>query len=269
MANTTPALTRQSATAAVIGAVERRLSGGVACVEPVVVVMRLVLQASDHLQPALRSAGRVVSGRYLSSVGQASQLALFGHEAPAFDDRFAKLERTWLSEDAWFDYAPGWLRGHEALFERLATAVRFRQEERTMYERVVAVPRLVAVLPADGDVPPVVEAARRTLSQRYGEEFTRISLGYYRNGRESVAWHGDYVARKLPNALVATLSVGAPRRFLLRPTGGGQSIGLTLGWGDLIVMGGSCQRTFQHAIPKVAQADPRIAIMFRPTWTED
>lgn len=198
----------------------------------------------------------------------ATQLTLFGREETAFDATFARLERTWLSEDAWFDYAPGWLSGHEALFQHLAMSVRFRQEERTMYERVVAVPRLIAVLPADGEIPPVIEGARRALSQRYAERFTRVSLGYYRNGSESVAWHGDYVARKLPNALVATVSVGAPRRFLLRPTGGGKSLALSLGWGDLIVMGGSCQRTFQHSIPKVAHADPRISIMFRPVWPE-
>jgi alkylated DNA repair dioxygenase AlkB len=201
-------------------------------------------------------------------VPSASQLALFGHEATAFDASFTRLERTWLSEDAWFDYAPGWLSGHEALFQRLLSEVRFRQEERTMYERIVAVPRLVAALPRDGEIPSVIDAARRTLSQRYGEDFTRVSLGYYRSGRESVAWHGDYVARRLPNALVATVSVGAPRRFLLRPTGGGKSLALSLGWGDLIVMGGSCQRTFQHSIPKVAHADPRIAIMFRPVWPD-
>jgi alkylated DNA repair dioxygenase AlkB len=106
------------------------------------------------------------------------------------------------------------------------------------------------------------------LSARYGETFSRISLGYYRNGEESVAWHGDYVARKLPSALVATLSVGAPRRFLLRPKGGGASRALMLGWGDLLVMGGSCQRTFEHSLPKVRSAAPRIAIMFRPVWQE-
>lgn len=55
----------------------------------------------------------------------------------------------------------------------------------------------------------------------------------------------------------------------MRPTGGGTSLGLQLGWGDLLVMGGSCQRTYQHAVPKVARADPRIAIMFRPVWPDD
>jgi alkylated DNA repair dioxygenase AlkB len=197
-----------------------------------------------------------------------SQLGLFGGGTPSCDRAFAKLARTALSVDAWFDYAPGWLTGHEAVFATLLDTVHFRREKRQMYERIVEVPRLVATLPDDGPVPPVVEAAREALSARYGETFARVSLGYYRNGEESVAWHGDYVARKLPSALVATVSVGAPRRFLLRPKGGGTSIALTLGWGDLLVMGGSCQRTFEHSIPKVRSAAPRIAVMLRPIWEE-
>lgn len=196
------------------------------------------------------------------------QLGLFGGGEPDFDRRFEKLARTELSPDAWFDYAPGWLAGHEALFRALLESVHFRREKRQMYERIVDVPRLIAALPADGPVPAIVEEARRTLSARYGETFARVSLGYYRNGEESVAWHGDYVARRLPSALVATISVGAPRRFLLRPKGGGASLALALGWGDLLVMGGSCQRTFEHSIPKVRSAGPRIAIMLRPVWEE-
>jgi alkylated DNA repair dioxygenase AlkB len=201
-------------------------------------------------------------------MGVCRQLGLFGHELPSFDAGFAGLERTRLSPDAWFDYAPEWLNGHEALFSSLAEGVCWRRERRPMYERIVEVPRLVAALPDDGAVPEVVESIRRALSAHYTEAFERVSLGYYRDGTESVAWHGDYVARKLPTALVATVSVGAPRRFLLRPTGGGQSLALTLGRGDLLVMGGSCQRTFQHSIPKVKSAAPRIAIMFRPVWPE-
>jgi alkylated DNA repair dioxygenase AlkB len=198
----------------------------------------------------------------------ARQLGLFGGERPSFDAEFSRLARTELSPDAWFDYAPEWLAGHDALFSELAAGVAWRREKRTMYERIVEVPRLVAALPADGPVPRVVDAVRRALSGRYAEEFERISLGYYRDGSESVAWHGDYVARKLPNALVATVSLGEPRRFLLRPKGGGRSLALSLGRGDLIVMGGSCQRTFEHAIPKVKHAGQRIALMFRPVWQE-
>ena len=137
-----------------------------------------------------------------------------------------------------------------------------------MYEKMVDVPRLYAVLGEDGPMPTVVQAMQHALSTRYGEAFTNISLGYYRNGQDSVAFHGDRIARTLPSALVATVSVGASRRFLMRPTGGGRSLAFNLGLGDLLVMGGSCQRTWQHAIPKSrALGDQeRIAIMFRPHW---
>jgi alkylated DNA repair dioxygenase AlkB len=144
----------------------------------------------------------------------------------------------------------------------------WRSEERKMYDRMVDVPRLYATIPRDGPGHPSLFEMRRALDRRYATTFEHVSLALYRDGRDSVAWHGDQVARKLPEALVATVSVGAPRRFLLRPYGGGRSFGYSLGWGDLVVMGGSCQRTYQHAVPKVARAEPRIAIMFRPTWQE-
>lgn len=123
------------------------------------------------------------------------QLSLFtGTGAPAFDGSFAALTRTELSDGAWYEYAPGWLSGDEALFALLRETVHFRSEKRAMYERIVEVPRLVASLPDDGPIPGVLDAARAVLGQRYGEAFARVSLGYYRNGEESVAWHGDYVA---------------------------------------------------------------------------
>jgi alkylated DNA repair dioxygenase AlkB len=195
-----------------------------------------------------------------------AQLPLFGRGHPHIDASFSELRRTCLFPDAWFDYAPGWLSGHESVFERLVSSVRWRQERREMYERMLDVPRLVAVLPEAGPGHPLLEHIRRTLSRHYGEDLTRVSLGYYRNGQDSVAWHGDYVARQLASAVVATVSVGAPRRFMLRPKGGGASVALSLGWGDLLVMGGSCQRTWQHCVPKQRQAQPRISIMFRPHW---
>ena len=68
--------------------------------------------------------------------------------------------------------------------------------------------------------------------------------------------------------LVATVSLGEPRRFLLRPRKGGRSIRFALGGGNLFVMGGLCQRTWQHAVPKVADAQPRLAVMFRPVWRQ-
>ena len=134
-----------------------------------------------------------------------------------------------------------------------------------MYERSVQVPRLLA---GAADVPPlpILATMQDALNARYQTTFSRLGLALYRDGRDSVAYHGDTIARLLPEALVATVSLGSPRRLLLRPTAGGASIAYSLGWGDLLVMGGTCQRTWQHGIPKVARADARIAVMFRPVW---
>jgi alkylated DNA repair dioxygenase AlkB len=194
------------------------------------------------------------------------QKSLFGGGAPSVDGSLAGLRRLPLDDTAWLDHAPGWVRGHEALLEQLVASTRWRHERREMYERTVDVPRLTATLPEDGPGHPLLGEMGRALEARYGMAFPRISLALYRDGQDSVAWHGDQIARELPEALVATVSLGEPRRFLLRPTDGGRSVELALGWGDLLVMGGSCQRTWQHAIPKVPHAHPRLVAVFRPLW---
>jgi alkylated DNA repair dioxygenase AlkB len=196
----------------------------------------------------------------------ATQLALLGREAPTFDESFAGAQRIVLADGAWLEVVRGWVRGHAQLFDQLLHGTRWRADDRLMYERRVEVPRLHGTPPAS--VGAVVQAMRRALDVRHEAAFERVSVALYRDGRDGVAWHGDYIARRLPEALVATVSLGAPRRFLVRPTGGGPSLGLSLGWGDLVVMGGSCQRTHQHCVPKVAHADPRIALMFRPVWID-
>jgi alkylated DNA repair dioxygenase AlkB len=184
----------------------------------------------------------------------------------AFDPAFRSLSRRELSDGAWVDYAPGWVSGHDALFDQLEQALPWRTERRRMYDRMVDTPRLLAGVPHDG----IVEDMRRALSERYGEELVRTTAALYRDGGDSVAFHGDTTARDMDQALVATVSLGQPRRFLLKPTEGGASIAYELGRGDLIVMGGTCQRTWRHGIPKVARATgPRIALMFRPSWSAD
>jgi len=187
---------------------------------------------------------------------------------PALDqDAFGRGRRVVLEQGAWVEHVPSWVTGQEALRVALEETTAWREETRVMYERLVAVPRLVAALPADGPSHPLIDQMRAVLGARYATDFARVSLGYYRTGSDSVAWHGDTIARELPEALVATVSLGGPRRLLLRPRGGGRSLAFSLGPGDLFVMGGTCQRTWQHAIPKVAHAAPRIAVMFRPVWT--
>jgi alkylated DNA repair dioxygenase AlkB len=194
-----------------------------------------------------------------------AQTTLFGGGEPRLDPTLAHAQRIRLSQGAWIDYAPGWLEGHETLFDALWRSTRWQYHRRRMYERVVDVPRLVADLPDDGPGHPVLAHAVQALSARYALPLDRISLAAYRDGRDSVAWHGDRLGRLTANTVVAILSVGAPRRFLLRPASGGPSRAFDLGWGDLLVMGGTCQRTWQHAVPKAAAvAGPRISVQFRP-----
>jgi alkylated DNA repair dioxygenase AlkB len=192
------------------------------------------------------------------------QACLLGAGAPSLDPDLPGLSRLALGAGAWIDHLPGWLEGHDAVFETLRRTTRWEHHRRRMYERVVDVPRLVAELPDHGHGRPVLAEAATVLSRHYGFALTRVSLAYYRDGRDSVAWHGDRLGRLVDDTVVAILSVGAPRRFLLRPAAGGASRAFDLGWGDLLVMGGSCQRTWQHAVPKVAIAGPRISVQFRP-----
>jgi alkylated DNA repair dioxygenase AlkB len=182
------------------------------------------------------------------------------------------VARTTLCHGAWIDVRPGWLLGADALFEELLTAVPWRAERRQMYERVVDVPRLLSFYDEGQPLPhAALDAARRALNAHYaaelGEPFQTAGLCLYRDGRDSVAWHGDTIGRGSTHyTMVAIISIGAPRALLLRPRcGGGRTLRHDLGHGDLIVMGGSCQRTWEHAVPKTARpAGARISIQFRP-----
>jgi alkylated DNA repair dioxygenase AlkB len=199
---------------------------------------------------------------------QQRQLDLFAGPSIGFDASFRALRRTPLARGAWVDHQPGWVTGHDALFDRLERELAWQTETRRMYDRVVQTPRLLATPPRAG----ILEEMRVALSARYGEELVHVTAALYRDGRDSVAWHGDTTARDLLEALVVTVSLGEPRRFLLRPAEqAGEAAARelrawSLGRGDLLAMGGTCQRTWRHAVPKVARAGPRISLMFRPAW---
>jgi alkylated DNA repair dioxygenase AlkB len=194
----------------------------------------------------------------------------FGEEA-GLSPLGSSVRRTVLAHGAWIDLRPGWITGADALFDRLMPAVPWQAERRRMYDRVVDVPRLLCFYAEGQPLPdPVLRDAMATLSAHYrgelGEPFRTVGLCLYRDGRDSVAWHGDTIGRGgTEDTMVAIVAVGAPRALLLRPRGGGQALRHDLGHGDLIVMGGSCQRTWEHAIPKTSRAaGPRISIQFRP-----
>ena len=183
---------------------------------------------------------------------------------------FEGLQRRELTDGAWVDVARTWLPDADDVFETLVADVPWRAERRQMYDRVVDVPRLVYTYMIDEPLPhPVLTRAREALSDHYLpellERFRTAGCCYYRDGRDSVAWHGDTIGRgSTHDTMVAIISVGDPRKLCLRPRGGGDSIAIEMGHGDLVVMGGSCQRTWEHAVPKVAAAGPRISVQFRP-----
>jgi len=186
------------------------------------------------------------------------------------------VERRDLSDGAWLDVRPGFITAADELFDALATTVPWHEERVHMYDTTVRVPRLLARY-GEGDALPhrVLDEARSALNAHYaaelGEPFVTAGMCLYRDGSDSVAWHGDRIARESPrDTMVAILSLGATGPFALRPKAGGPGLRLPIGHGDLLVMGGSCQRTWLHAIPKTASClGARISVQFRPQWGND
>ncbi len=188
---------------------------------------------------------------------------------------FDHAERRRIGRGAWIDVRSGWLEASPdsaSLFEELLDRIPWRAERRQMYDRVLDVPRLVSFhdLVNEPAPHPALKQLRRRLNDIYagelGEPFTTAGLCLYRDGNDSVAWHGDTVGRaRDEDTMVAIVSLGATRVFALRPRGGGHALRIQHGHGDLLVMGGSCQRTWEHAIPKTSRpTGARISIQFRP-----
>lgn len=189
---------------------------------------------------------------------------------------FEHNERRQLGDGAFIDVRANWLKASPAdgldLLQELLVTVPWRAERRQMYDRVVDVPRLVSFhdLTVEDPPHPQLVRLRRRLNDIYGgelgEPFTTVGLCCYRDGSDSVAWHGDTIGRSSSqDTMVAILSLGATRTFAMRRRGGGPSLRLPLAHGDLLVMGGSCQRTWEHSVPKTsASTGPRISIQFRP-----
>ena len=191
---------------------------------------------------------------------------------PCPDAEFRGAQRRCLAGGAWIEHVEGWLAGAAAVFDELVGALPWQEGDQLMYGARVATPRRTwwwsqgAAAPDAPRSVPAIDGARSLLSHRYGRRLTSVGFNLYRDGADSVAWHGDRVARDHTDAVIAIVSVGARRPFKLRPKGGGASLAFELGAGDLLVMGGSCQRTWQHAVPKVARAAPRISITFRHSF---
>jgi alkylated DNA repair dioxygenase AlkB len=185
---------------------------------------------------------------------------------------FQHTERRDLGDGAFLEMRAGWLTGADGLLGALLSAVPWRAERRQMYDRIVDVPRLVSFYDLTVEDPPhpMLARLRRRLNDIYagelGEPFTTVGLCCYRDGSDSVAWHGDTIGRsRTEDTMVAIVSLGAKRTVAMRRRGGGPSLRLPQAHGDLLVMGWSCQRTWEHAVPKTSAATgPRVSIQFRP-----
>lgn len=196
------------------------------------------------------------------------QPGLFDSSASSsFDAKFTRTERVWLDQAAWVEHQPGWVTGSDVLFEALRSSLPWKQRKRFLWGEWRTEPRLTAPWFLDSGQPlepPVIEEMRQRLSQRCGVTLDSVGFNLYRDGDDAVAWHRDAIDRAVVNPVVVLVSLGEPRRFLVRPHGGGPSRSFSLGRGDLLITGGTFQRTWEHTIPRVSgHAGPRISLAFR------
>jgi alkylated DNA repair dioxygenase AlkB len=191
------------------------------------------------------------------------QGTLAGDGEPRVDEH-VPTRRIELGDGAWIDVARGWLLGADTLLEALVHTVEWRCGRRLMFDRMLDDPRLSRWFPRGVPRPhPALDALTVSLEARLGVPLPTLGCNYYRDGNDSVAWHADRELRELSDTRVAILTLGACRPFLIRPTGGGRSIDLAPGSGDLLVMGGSCQQHFQHSVPKRRACGPRVSCSWR------
>ena len=196
------------------------------------------------------------------------QPSLFDGGPLALDLDYCGLRRIQLDEHSWVDYCPGWLSGSDLVFDELAGSARWQQRTVHIYDRKLPEPRLTAGWSTDATdraVPPTLRDMAEALSARYAVGFDRIWVNLYRDGADSVAWHGDRNRLVMTNPFVATVSLGHRRKFLLRPRGTSRAVHrLEPGHGDLVVMGGACQVDWEHTVPKTKQlVGPRMSVTIR------
>jgi alkylated DNA repair dioxygenase AlkB len=185
--------------------------------------------------------------------------------ALAIDTSFATAKRIALDARSWVEVVPAWMSGPQILFENLARAVPWQQHYRKMFEQVFQEPRMTAEYRDLHGVPhgSLIEAST-ALSNHYGVKYDSLWLNLYRDGRDSTGWHRDRFSCRRPECIVPVLTLGAIRRFLIKPRAGGASVSFSPRSGDLIVMGGRCQMEWVHGVPKEPGIlEPRISVNFQ------
>lgn len=201
----------------------------------------------------------------MQSAGRAPvQMGLWEKQALGPDRSFANARRVDLDSTSWVEHIPGWLARSDLLLDTLAQSAAWEQRKRWMFTKLVEEPRLTAEFRqlAEAPIPRLLEVGQ-TLSEHYGVLYDSAWLNLYRDHRDSTAWHADRPSCKREQCIVPVLSLGATRRFLIRPHDGGPSTAFVVESGDLIVMGGRCQRDWVHSVPKETRpAGMRVSVNF-------
>jgi len=198
-------------------------------------------------------------------------------ERPAVANLSAvESERLDLGAGAWVDIVRGWVADPDEAYRALVANVAWQQGRVFRYERWIDEPRLGGAWSPSRPPPhPVVLEAHHALQQRYRVRFDGCGLAWYRDGRDSVAFHRDRDLRWLDDTVIALVTLGQRRPWYLRPRSArydhdtpnkGASHDLSPGPGDLIVMGGRTQTAWEHSVPKT---DPRVGgrISLQWRWT--
>jgi alkylated DNA repair dioxygenase AlkB len=192
----------------------------------------------------------------------------------------AAQRRTWLSKTAWVDFEPTFLSAGEGqlLFDVLLERVEWEQREIQLFGRRVLQPRLLAWA---GDLPyrysrqtleprplpPFVTDLAARVRKRASVPFNHVLFNRYRTGQDAMGMHADDEPELGKNPTLASVSLGATRRFHLvrRRSGNGQRrVTLELTHASLLIMGGSLQHEYRHGVPRQAKQDgQRLNLTFR------
>jgi alkylated DNA repair dioxygenase AlkB len=183
------------------------------------------------------------------------------------------VERLDLDAESWVDVVRGLIPRADAVHDRLVTDVGWEQGQVFRYERWIESPRLMAGYPPGSQ--PAIDEVDAWLRARYGVPFTAPALALYRDERDSVAFHRDRELRFLDDTVIAVLTLGARRPWLVKPLSARRydaeedhvgALDFSPAGGDLLVMGGATQLRWLHAVPKVrGRCRTRISVQWR--WT--
>ncbi|MDP9441944.1 MAG: alpha-ketoglutarate-dependent dioxygenase AlkB [Actinomycetota bacterium] len=199
-----------------------------------------------------------------------------GVASPIRVDPDVKVERLQLDATSWVDVARGWLAGADALFDSLLHDVAWQTSRLFRYDHWVEERRLGSFWRPGNALPhPALAEVHRALQRRYQVQFAGFGLLQYRDGRDGQAFHRDTDLRWLDDTIIAILSLGARRPWLLRPRSNrydasetrGATHDVAPGPGDLLVMGGRCQADWEHSVPYLGghRVGSRVSLQWRYT----